>query len=138
MPLVSRRPNPIAGPVDFKLHHYRSLGALAIQSLHDIYSISGMTLNRIGTLLALLAVICVLTVFFVHAIQGPYSVVHGPVTALLSARAAVGLRMAIMHAASSAPQIRLASLASLSFMAVPIAWIEPASSHASPVLTLRC
>jgi hypothetical protein len=98
-----------------------------------------MTFSRIRTLLALLAVICVLAVFFVHGMQGPYSVVHGPVTALLSARAAVGLRMAIVDAVSSAPQIPLASPpASLSFIAVPVAWLEPPSSLASPVLTIRC
>ncbi len=98
-----------------------------------------MTFNRIGTLLALLAVICVLAVFFVHAVQGPYSVVHGPVTALLSVRAAVGLRMAIVHAASNPPQSGLTSpLVSLSFLAAAIVWIESASSFAGPALTLRC
>ncbi len=98
-----------------------------------------MTFNRIGTLLALLAVICVLAVFFVHAMQGPYSVVHGPVTALLSVRAAVGLRMAIVHAASNSLQSTLASpLIPQSFLARAVLWLEPASSLVSPVLTLRC
>ncbi len=57
-----------------------------------------MTLRQIACGLAVLAVVCVLTVFFFHAMEGPYSVVHGPVTALLSARAASGLRMSIVHA----------------------------------------
>ena len=57
-----------------------------------------MSLRRIACGLAVLAVVCVLTVFFFHAMEGPYSVVHGPVTALLSVRAATGLRMSILHA----------------------------------------
>lgn len=32
--------------------------------------------------LALLAVLCILSIFFFPAHQGPYSVIHGPVTAL--------------------------------------------------------
>lgn len=54
-----------------------------------------MQLNRIETALAVIAVMCVLSIFFFPAVRGPYSVVHGPVTALLAARAAAGLRMAI-------------------------------------------
>jgi uncharacterized membrane protein len=60
-----------------------------------------MTLGRIAYALAVVAVLCVLTVFFFHAIRGPYSAVHGPVTALLSLRAASGLRMSIMRAGLS-------------------------------------
>lgn len=54
-----------------------------------------MDLSRIVSALALIAAICVLTIFFFPAMQGPYPAVHGPVTALLAARAAAGLRMAI-------------------------------------------
>jgi hypothetical protein len=54
-----------------------------------------MPLSRIEGALALIAVICVLSIFFFPAMRGPYSVVHGPVTALLAARAAAGLRMSI-------------------------------------------
>ena len=57
-----------------------------------------MILGRMIYALAFIAVFCVLTVFFFHAMEGPYSVVHGPVTALLSARAALGMRMAIVQA----------------------------------------
>lgn len=60
-----------------------------------------MAPSRIVCVLAVLAVLCVLMVFLVHAIEGPYSVVHGPVTALLSARASAGLRMTIMLAGLS-------------------------------------
>ncbi len=64
-----------------------------------------MNWGRIAYILAVLAVFCVLAVFFFHAIQGPYSAVHGPVTALLSARAAAGLRTAIVFAGSAMAQL---------------------------------
>ena len=57
-----------------------------------------MTSDRITSALALLAVVCVLAVFFFPAVQGPYSVVHGPVTVMHAARAAAGLRMAVARA----------------------------------------
>ena len=49
--------------------------------------------------LAVLAVLCVLMVFLFPAVQGPYSVVHGPATAFQAARAAVRLRVAIAQSA---------------------------------------
>lgn len=52
-------------------------------------------------------VLCVLTIFFFPAMQGPYSVVHGPVTALLSARAADGLRVTIVQAGLKPVRSRL-------------------------------
>ena len=57
-----------------------------------------MTLARITYALAFIAVLCVLAVFFFHTIEGPYSAVNGPVTALLSARAALSVRIAIVQA----------------------------------------
>ena len=57
-----------------------------------------MTSGRIACALAVLAVVCVLTVFFFPAVQGPYSAVHGPVTVMRAARAAAGLRMAVERA----------------------------------------
>jgi hypothetical protein len=54
-----------------------------------------MTFGRIACVLAVLAVVCVLTIFFFPHIDGPYSTVHGPVTALLSMRAAARLRLLI-------------------------------------------
>jgi hypothetical protein len=65
------------------------------EAVHRIIVGIPMQLNRIGGALAVIAVVCVLSIFFFPAMRGPYSVVHGPVTALLAARAAVGLRMAI-------------------------------------------
>jgi len=54
---------------------------------------------RIACALAIVAVLCVLAVFFFPGIEGPYSAVNGPVTALLSMRAASVLRLGIVHAA---------------------------------------
>jgi len=55
--------------------------------------------GRIGCELAVLAVLCVLTIFLFPAMQGPYSAVHGPVTALQAVRAVARLRIAIMQGA---------------------------------------
>jgi|SRR5215469_2045636 len=57
-----------------------------------------MTPGRVACGLALLAVFCVLGIFFFPVVDGPYSAVHGPVTALLSIRAAARLRMTIVRA----------------------------------------
>jgi hypothetical protein len=43
-------------------------------------------------------------------VQGPYSAVHGPVTALQAARAAVRLRLAIVQSALKAAQSSLFAL----------------------------
>ncbi len=58
-----------------------------------------MTLGRTACGLAIVAVLCVLGIFFFPVMNGPgpYSAVHGPVTALLSIRAAVRLRMIIVQ-----------------------------------------
>jgi len=58
-----------------------------------------MTLGRIRWELAVLALLCVLTIFLFPATQGPYSVVHGPVSALQATRAAARLRVVILQAA---------------------------------------
>lgn len=57
--------------------------------------------GRIGCELAVVAVLCVLIIFLFPSMpmQGPYSVVHGPATALLAARAAVRVRALIMQGA---------------------------------------
>ena len=54
-----------------------------------------MTPGRIACALAVFAVLCVLAIFFFPSIDGPYSAVHGPVTGLLSIRAAARLRVII-------------------------------------------
>lgn len=69
-----------------------------------------MTSGRIGCAIAVAALLCVLTIFFFPAVQGPYSAVHGPVTALLALRAAASVRTAIMSAGSSVVRTCLAGL----------------------------
>lgn len=61
-----------------------------------------MFARRIGWELAILGVVCVLAVFLFPSMSGPYTAVHGPVTAMRSARAAARLRVAIVPAALSA------------------------------------
>ena len=56
---------------------------------------------RIGSELAVLTAFCILTMFLFPTMHGPYSVLHGPVTALQAARAAARLRAAIVKAALS-------------------------------------
>jgi hypothetical protein len=56
-----------------------------------------MISGRTECALAVLAAFCVLLVFFFPALQGPYPAVHGPVTALLSLRAAARLRLGTMR-----------------------------------------
>jgi len=55
-----------------------------------------------GNQLAVLVVFCVLGIFFFPALQGPYSAVHGPATALLSVRSRIRLCWAMAQAAVSA------------------------------------
>lgn len=60
-----------------------------------------MSPGRIVCALAVMAVLSVLAIFFFPSLQGPYSVVHGPVTALMSFRAASMMRNAIARAGQS-------------------------------------
>ena len=73
--------------------------------------------GRIGCELAVLTILCVLMIFFFPLMQGPYSVVHGPATALQAARAAARLRIVIVQGA-------LNSLGSfLIFRLVILSWV---------------
>jgi len=63
-----------------------------------------MISGRIGDAFASVAVVCVLTIcvlsiFLFPAMQGPYSAVHGPASALLAVRAAAKVQTAIVQAA---------------------------------------
>lgn len=100
-----------------------------------------MIVRRLGWELAVLAtlvVLCVAVVFFFPAMDGPYSAVNGPVTALQSAQAAARLRVAITHAAFSLiHNAQIPSLAWISFVTiVPIDPLAPASVQGSVIL--RC
>lgn len=59
-----------------------------------------MILGRIGWESGILTVLCILTVFFFPAARGPYSTVHGPVTALQAAREAARTEVALGQTAS--------------------------------------
>ena len=99
-----------------------------------------MQLNRIGGALAVIAVVCVLSIFFFPAMRGPYSVVHGPVTALLAARAATGLRMAIAGVRVVRDRMACARMqpARSLWTALPFAefWVNSLSATSGAVL--RC
>jgi len=101
-----------------------------------------MTLGRIGCALAIVSVLCVLTVFFFPAMQGPYSVVHGPVTALLSVRAAAGVRTAIVRAGLGVMQNRVpyvrAGLATVVTGTVPALEFQADNLLAQYDSILRC
>jgi hypothetical protein len=55
-------------------------------------------MTRLALWLAIVSAVCVLAVFFFPSVQGPYSAVNGPVTAMHAARAAAGVRMAVERA----------------------------------------
>ncbi|MGA8869297.1 MAG: hypothetical protein WB510_20145, partial [Candidatus Sulfotelmatobacter sp.] len=55
--------------------------------------------GRLGYEIAILAVICTVAIFLFPTARGPYSVVHGPVTALLGLRAKLKLWLAMDLAA---------------------------------------
>jgi hypothetical protein len=55
---------------------------------------------------AVLVVLSVLTIFLFHALEGPYSAVNGPVTALQGARSAARLRVILLHDAVESVGIR--------------------------------
>src|SRR5437588_3708801 len=61
-----------------------------------------MISGRIEGAFSVLALLCVLSIFLFPTMHGPYSVVHGPVSALLSMRAAPRLRLGIVGAGLSA------------------------------------
>jgi hypothetical protein len=87
-----------------------------------------MVTGQIKWEVVVLTVLCVALIFFFPATRGPYSAVHGPVTALQSAHAAAHLRIAIVQAALSSFRnhgIRL--LLSVSCMAVLYAEFHSAS-----------
>lgn len=63
--------------------------------------VTSMILRRIACELAVLSIFCVLLIFFFPVMQGPYSAVHGPATALQAAQAAVRLRIVIVQSALS-------------------------------------
>jgi len=103
-----------------------------------------MNVGRIACGLAVLAVLCVLGIFFFPLMNGPgpYSAVHGPVTALLSIRAAVRLRMIIIQTGMDAIRgcfgCMSVALATLSWTALARAAAKLDSLPAGFNTILRC
>src|SRR5215469_3161450 len=101
-----------------------------------------MTPGRVACGLALLAVFCVLGIFFFPVMDGSYSAVHGPVTALLSIRAAARLRMTIVRAGITAIRGRFGrvgvAFATLSWSALQTAAAGPNRLPADLGIVLRC
>jgi hypothetical protein len=59
-----------------------------------------LTLSRqLSYEFAFVAILCTVALFLFPAVQGPYSAVHGPVTALVSLKAKVFLCLALLLAA---------------------------------------
>ena len=69
-----------------------------------------MSALRTGSPLALVTIFCVLALFFFPAASGPYSAIHGPVTALLAVRAAARVRLSIVRAGLNAIRSRLQAM----------------------------
>jgi hypothetical protein len=59
-------------------------------------------MRHVAFVFAVASIVCVLAVFFFPAVQGPYSAVHGPVTVMHAARAAAGVRLAVVRAGLTA------------------------------------
>jgi hypothetical protein len=64
-----------------------------------------MFFRTFGQHFALVAILCVLSIFLFPASAGPYSVVHGPLTALQAIRLAVRVRWAMMLAGLAFAQL---------------------------------
>ena len=100
-----------------------------------------MTPGRIACALALFAALCILAIFFFPSIEGPYSAVHGPVTTLLSIRAAARSRV-IIRAGAKAMGSWLAhafrELVSLRLGASPGAEFSVQTLNTGGLAVLRC
>jgi hypothetical protein len=111
------------------------MGALTVLRYNQVTS---MISGRIGCELAVIALFCVVTIFFFPAMQGPYSVVHGPATGLLAARYATRLRNAIVQGA------RRLLAHGIACRLLLLSWQPPSGSVLPPLalhecdLTLRC
>jgi hypothetical protein len=98
-----------------------------------------MTSGRIARGMAVLAVVAVLAVFLFPSVQGPYSVVHGPVTVMHAARAAAGLRIAVERAGLNCLGHHVsAAVVPMPFAAGHDAEFRSSASATGTGITLRC
>ena len=86
---------------------------------------------------ALVAILCTVALFLFPAVQGPYSAVHGPVTALLSLKAKVFLCLALLLAAMHL-LTRCVAVWHLALRGPLDGLFFPASSDSQLAAVLRC
>ena len=87
--------------------------------------------------MAVLAIFCVLTIFLFPLVQGPYSVVNGPATALQAAGTAARVRYAIQSALKSLQSSKYLSLVALFRLGEPAIEFESVKLAACGSI-LRC
>jgi len=97
---------------------------------------------RNGSPLALVTILCVLAIFLFPAASGPYSAIHGPVTALLAMRAAARVRLTIVRSALTALRNGLQNARAV---LIPLRWTDSSLMEcwidcfsAEPSSVLRC
>ncbi|MFZ0808192.1 MAG: hypothetical protein WAN03_18515 [Candidatus Sulfotelmatobacter sp.] len=96
-----------------------------------------MPSGRVGSELAVLALLCVISIFLFPVAQGPYTAIHGPVTALQSFRSAVRLKLALVTAGLASAGSLFAALAAFSTIRFQSAeFLSPLYLELSPIL--RC
>jgi hypothetical protein len=93
--------------------------------------------GRIACKLAVITVLCVVSLFLFPAAQGSYTSVHGPVTALQSVRAVLRLRLAMIAATLSSSALLLSS-AAVSRIHALFAALMPDSAFPDFTSVLRC
>jgi hypothetical protein len=84
-----------------------------------------------------LAIVCTAALFFFPAVRGPYSSVHGPVTALRSVSAKLTMWLLLALAALRVLGCRLPGYDAL-FTALRHEFLLPRSSPPSSLSVLRC
>lgn len=86
---------------------------------------------------ALIAILCTVALFFFPAVQGPYSAVHGPVSALLSLKAKLSLCLTLFLAAMYL-LVRRVTVCVLALLPPGAGPFLPGSSHSEHTSVLRC
>jgi hypothetical protein len=97
---------------------------------------------RTGSPLALVMILCVLTIFLCPTPSGPYSAMHGPVTALLAMRTAARVRLTIVRSGLTAIRNGLENARAA---LIPLRWSDTFFTEcridcfsAEPSSVLRC
>jgi hypothetical protein len=95
-----------------------------------------MISSRIGRGFAALTILCTLLLFLCPAVHGSYSAVHGPVTAMQAARAALKIHAAIAYVMLNPLPKAPPALTVQSSLLIAAATPEP--FNPSKIQTLRC